>query len=157
VRAAAVPRSPRRPRDASHSAPSIQTLRRTDCLEDRVTSFTFLVWDQDTTFVTAFDAAFTFDDLHLDREDDLATKVTGQSYTEPVHDLMAAAQAHGSTNQNRLTANGEPVSAWVTLAGPLDPVFLDGGSSRTAMVELRGFEPLAPSMRTRFGPSESGR
>jgi hypothetical protein len=28
-------------------------------LEDRVTSFTFLTWDRDTTFVTAFDAVFT--------------------------------------------------------------------------------------------------
>jgi hypothetical protein len=92
-----------------------------------------------------------FDELLIDREDDLETKVVGQTYTEPVRDLMAAAGAYHrqlaatDTNESRLTTNGEPAT-WGTLAGPLDPVFLDGGSSRTAMVELRGFEPLTPSM-----------
>ncbi len=93
-----------------------------------------------------------FDELLIDRGDDLETKVVDQTYTEPVRGLMASARAfrqHAAATSlaydNRPTANGEP-AIWGTLAGLLDPVSLDGGSSRTAMVELRGFEPLTPSM-----------
>jgi site-specific DNA recombinase len=96
-----------------------------------------------------------FEELQIEVIDD-EVQVAGQIYTEPVRDLIMAAHAVGyatsdqtSTNEDRPTANGEPVFTWVTLAGLLGPVYEDGGSSRTAMVELRGFEPLTPSMRTR--------
>jgi site-specific DNA recombinase len=97
-----------------------------------------------------------FDELLVDR-DDLDTRITGQTYTEPVRDLMTSAQAYrqqtrvGRTHESRPAANGEPAS--VTLVGLLDLVDFDEGSSRTAMVELRGFEPLTPSMPWRCATS----
>lgn len=94
-----------------------------------------------------------FDQLLIDQED-LTTHVVGQTYTEPVRDLVIAAHAfceqtaeEAPVRTNRPAENGEPDRE--TLAGLLSPVSLTGGWSKTAMVELRGFEPLTPSMRTR--------
>jgi site-specific DNA recombinase len=84
-------------------------------------------------------------------QEDLTIQVVGQTYTEPVRDLMLAARAYeqqlgdnGATNANRPALNGEPVRE--TLAGLLEPVFSDRGWSKTAMVELRGLEPLTPTL-----------
>ena len=53
------------------------------------------------------------------------------------------------------TTNGAPkdaaVSTTSTSAALLERIARDEGSSKAAMVELRGFEPLTPSMRTRRG------
>ena len=95
-----------------------------------------------------------FDEVLIDQDqDDLAIRAVGQTYTEPVRDLMISAQAYQSrteadltANKNRPTVNGEPVRR--NLTDRLHFVFLDEGWSKTAMVELRGFEPLTPSMRT---------
>jgi hypothetical protein len=91
-----------------------------------------------------------FDEVLIDQED-LTPKVVGQTYTEPVRDLMLAAQAYQShtspdltASENRPAVNGEPIRE--TLAVRLQPVFLDGGWSKTAMVELWGFEPQTSCM-----------
>ena len=91
-----------------------------------------------------------FEELLVDRED-LTVQVVGQTYTEPVCDLMLAAKAYRASttsdwapNNSRLTANGEPARG--TLAALLSPVSLDRGSSRTAMVGNKGLEPLTPSV-----------
>jgi hypothetical protein len=66
----------------------------------------------------------------------------GQTYTEPVRDLMLAAHTYhqqldpeATTDASRPAMNGEP--ARETLADLLHPVSLDGGWSKAAMVELR--------------------
>ena len=94
-----------------------------------------------------------FEELLVDEDrDDLTIQVVGQTYTEPVRDLMLAASAYygyvsPEPDENRPAMVGGPVRE--TLAGLLSSDDLDGGWSKTAMVELRGFEPLTPSMRTR--------
>ena len=90
--------------------------------------------------------------------DELAIYVAGQSYTPPVRELALVARAYrqgawlgtSSYNTNRLAHEGEP--AQVTLADLFSPVSEDRGWNKAAMVELRGFEPLTPSMRTRPAP-----
>ena len=81
-----------------------------------------------------------FEELLLDQED-LTIEVVGQTYTEPIRDLMLAAQADREQSEARLmtiksrpAANGEP--AWRTLTSLLRPVSLDEGWSKTAMVDL---------------------
>ena len=87
-----------------------------------------------------------------DRES-LSIRVADQRYTEPVRDLMLAARTYQQFGadlpayESKLATTGEP--ARETLAGLLSPLSEGGGWSKTAMVELRGFEPLTPSMRTR--------
>jgi len=84
-------------------------------------------------------------------QDELTIQVVGQTYTEPVRDLMLAARAYeqqlsdnGATNANRSAKSGEPLQK--TLAGLLHPDLLDGGWSKTAMVGNKGLEPLTPSV-----------
>jgi site-specific DNA recombinase len=98
-----------------------------------------------------------FEELLLEQED-LTIQVVGQTYTEPIRDLMLAAQADREqsdtrlqTTKSRSATNGEP--AWRTLTSLLRPVSLDEGWSKTAMVELRGLEPLTPSMPWRCATS----
>ena len=93
-----------------------------------------------------------FDRLLIDRvPDQPTTQVAGGTYTEPVHDLMTAAHGPQPTvpgpNDGRPATNGR--SAQVTDTNPFHPVDHVGGWNKAAMVELRGFEPLTPSMRTR--------
>ena len=97
-----------------------------------------------------------FDELYVDQED-LAIQVIGQTYAEPVHDLMLAAQAHHERSIGSLANESRPAvydgPAQESLADLLQPVSLDGGWSKTAMVELRGLEPLTPSMPWRCATS----
>jgi DNA-binding transcriptional ArsR family regulator len=83
-----------------------------------------------------------YEELLLDQED-LTIQVVGQTYTEPIHDLMLAAQGDRTrsetdlqTTKSRPAENGEP--AWRTLRAYCAPVPLDEGWSKTAMVELLG-------------------
>jgi site-specific DNA recombinase len=92
-----------------------------------------------------------FQELLVDQDrDELAVQVVGQIYTEPVRDLMHAARAYkqlgdiGDPYVNRPAMAGEP--AQNLLAGLLSPISLGGGWSKTAMVELRGFEPRTSCM-----------
>jgi site-specific DNA recombinase len=94
-----------------------------------------------------------FEELLVDRED-VVVQVTGQTYTEPVRDLMFAAHAYRQrpvmealVHASKPAVNGG--SARETVADLLSPISLDGGWSKAAMVELRGFEPLTFSLRTR--------
>jgi hypothetical protein len=70
-----------------------------------------------------------FEELLFDQED-ITIQVVGQAYTEPVRDLMGAADAYrdqtalGPIHANRLAVNGEP--ARETLADLLHPISLDG-------------------------------
>jgi site-specific DNA recombinase len=94
-----------------------------------------------------------FDELLIDQDpDDQAIHIPGQTYAEPVRELMTAAHAHrhssDATNDSRPAVNGGPV-VWGTSAGLPTPIQWDRGWNKAAMVELRGFEPLTPSMRTR--------
>ena len=78
-----------------------------------------------------------FEELLVDEDrDDLTIHVVGQTYTEPVRDLMLAASVYGRLRQepseNRPAVVGEP--ARETLVGLLSPDYLDGGWSKTAMV-----------------------
>ncbi len=93
-----------------------------------------------------------FEELLIDQDrEELTIQVAGLTYTEPVRDLVLAAryyreqhQPERTANANRLTVTGEPERR--TLAGLLFPVFQDEGWNKTAMVELRGFEPLTSCM-----------
>jgi site-specific DNA recombinase len=92
-----------------------------------------------------------FDRLLIDRVPDPSViQVAGGTYTEPVHDLMTAAHGHQpivpGPNGSRPATNGG--SAQVTGVNPFRPTDQVGGWNKVAMVELRGFEPLTPSMRT---------
>jgi site-specific DNA recombinase len=100
----------------------------------------------------------TFDELLVDQDRDERTiRVVGQTYTEPVRDLMLAARAFREKAESVAAVNASVRSVdgelQGTLAGLLSPVSLDGGWSKTAMVELRGFEPLTPSMPWRCATS----
>ena len=93
-----------------------------------------------------------FDQLLIDRiPDDQTIHVAGRTYTEPVRDLMNA--AHGPGVIPTCPNDGGPANNdgpdLVTSADPFRPTDQVGGWNKAAMVELRGFEPLAPSMRTR--------
>jgi site-specific DNA recombinase len=97
------------------------------------------------------------EELLLDQED-LTIPVVGQTYTEPIRDFDArlpgrrrAVRHTAPDNKSRPATNGEP--AWRTLTSLLRPVSLDEGWSKTAMVELRGLEPLTPSMPWRCATS----
>ena len=96
----------------------------------------------------------TFEELLIDQDQEMVTRVVGETYTEPVRDLMHAMHAYGrshlsqSEDTDGLANAGEPDNP-DNLADSLLPLFLGGGWSKAAMVELRGFEPLTPSMRTR--------
>ena len=68
----------------------------------------------------------TFEELLVDQDpEDLTIRIVGQTYTEPVRELMLAAHAYwqheGPENANRSAVNGEP--ARETLAGLLLPRF----------------------------------
>jgi site-specific DNA recombinase len=101
----------------------------------------------------------TFQELLIDQDrDELSIEVVGQTYTEPVRDLMLAAHAYRqqidaaqAKNANRPAVNDEP--AGDTLAGLLAPISADRGWSKTAMVELRGLEPLTPCLQSRCSSS----
>ncbi len=89
----------------------------------------------------------TFDELLVDQDRDERTiRVVGQTYTEPVRDLTLA--AHAFRKQTEPVAGMRAVDSELqgTLAGLLSPVSLDGGWSKTAMVELRRFELLTSCM-----------
>jgi site-specific DNA recombinase len=95
----------------------------------------------------------TFNELLVDQDhEELTIRVVGQTYAEPVRDLMLAAHAYREQEPEPIAASvtdrpatgGGPANG--TLAGLLSPVSLDGGWSKTAMVELRGLEPLASCM-----------
>jgi site-specific DNA recombinase len=81
-----------------------------------------------------------------------------QGWRGPGHPPSQAAEAPDASSPA-----GEGGAAWSDLTGAdLLGLSLAGqGSSRTALVELRGFEPLTPSMRTRcatglrYSPSET--
>jgi site-specific DNA recombinase len=93
----------------------------------------------------------TFDELLVDQDRDERTiRVVGQTYTEPVRDLMLAARAFREQTEPvaAMNASLRPVDGELrgTLAGLLSPVSLDGGWSKTAMVELWGFEPQTSCM-----------
>jgi hypothetical protein len=94
-----------------------------------------------------------FAELLVDQDrDDRTIQITGQTYTEPVRDLLAATGAplpQTSPNGGRPAENDEPTGG-TPMTSPA-PVPLDGGSSKAVMVELRGFEPLTPSMPWPFG------
>ena len=88
--------------------------------------------------------------IDQDREEPHIT-ITGQTYSEPVAELMTAAHGPG-TNDGRPAASGEP-SVLVSLANSPTPVPQDKGWNKAAMVELRRFELLTPSMPWRCATS----
>jgi hypothetical protein len=78
--------------------------------------------------------------------------VVGETYTEPVRDLMHAVHAYRrsqlsqSDDADGLANAGEPDNP-DNLADSLLPLFLGGGWSKAAMmVELWGFEPQTSCM-----------
>jgi site-specific DNA recombinase len=76
-----------------------------------------------------------------------ADSVTEHRWREPFDVLMAEhAQYRSTAPQHRDSQNA---SGRRTQNGPLGPTLSGRGSSRPVLVELRGFEPLTPSMRTR--------
>jgi hypothetical protein len=96
-----------------------------------------------------------FDELLIDQDpDDQAIHIAGQTYTEPVRDLMTAARTHRHQNNPAEPSNGDrpAVNGQTdpnTAASLFQPHPQDRVWNKAAMVELRGFEPLTPSMRTR--------
>ena len=96
-----------------------------------------------------------FDRLLLDVTDDNATHVEERTYTEPVHDLMTAAHGdhHAVTGQNVIGPATNDGPDHVTTANLFRPTDQVGGWNKVAMVELRGFEPLTPSMPWRCATS----
>ncbi|GLY31499.1 recombinase [Kineosporia sp. NBRC 101731] len=88
--------------------------------------------------------------VDLDPEDPDVT-IAGQNYTDPVHDLMTAAhpeQASKSSKRDRGTVIDGPSVAFS--AGRMEH---DTCSNKAPLVELRGFEPLTPSMPWRCATS----
>jgi hypothetical protein len=90
----------------------------------------------------------TFDEILIDQDpDDLTIRVVGQTYTEPVRDLMLAARAYREQFDHEPTTNASRTAMMMdgpvqgSLAALLSPVSLDGGWSKTAMVGRVGIEP----------------
>jgi site-specific DNA recombinase len=94
-----------------------------------------------------------FDELLIDQDpDDQAIHIAGQTYTEAVRDLMTAAHEHSKqTNPTDPATSDRPATGGQTdpdtAAYLFQPFPQDRGWNKAAMVELRGFEPLTPSMR----------
>jgi len=94
-------------------------------------------------------AKVIFSKLHVDAE-----QITGHDLTEGIRGLIEAgtpglaARRHSLPTDSNVEGGSllEEGAAFdrVTDADLLDVVLLDQGSSRAAMVELRGFEPLTP-------------
>jgi site-specific DNA recombinase len=89
-----------------------------------------------------------FTRLYVEHDDD-APRVSRDQVTEYLAPLVEVSRAH----TNARNANGATVenggAGTVTRASLLATALAGGCSSKTAMVDLRGFEPLTPSMRTR--------
>ena len=99
-----------------------------------------------------------FEELLIDQTPDTHTPdITGQTYTEPVHDLMTAAHPHTttattSTNDVGPAVTGGPNTAVSQVALPT-PIPQDRSWNKATLVELRRFELLTPSMPWRCATS----
>jgi site-specific DNA recombinase len=96
-----------------------------------------------------------FEELLIDQDlDDHTIQIAGQTYSEPVRDLLTAANTHRTrtaTNGDRPADNGGPITD--TLSTSPGPIPWDGGSSKTHMVEATGLEPVTPCLQSRCAAS----
>ena len=90
-------------------------------------------------------------------------EVTDDLLAEPFDGLVYRRNLHRTSIAHRRrrvieTTNGAPrdaaVSTMSTSAALLERIARGEGSSKATMVELRGFEPLTPSMRTRCAAAQ---
>jgi hypothetical protein len=72
----------------------------------------------------------------------------GLLYRSPFRTSSPITYGRAKPRPERVPSEAE-VDRLFTLVALLDHVSRDEGSSKATMVELRGFEPLTPSMRTR--------
>lgn len=89
-----------------------------------------------------------FDRLYIDI-DEVTDDQLRPPFIELVSQSCPTATASSQDGQSKKGPQTDGPRAWGTRADLLATALNGGGSSRTAMVEVRGIEPLASSMRPR--------
>jgi site-specific DNA recombinase len=87
-----------------------------------------------------------FTKLYLDVDDEEAPRVSSDELTEPFKPLILADRPQMQNSDQ--VSGGEDMVAADGPTVPLERALAGQCSSNAAWVELRGFEPLTPSMRT---------
>jgi site-specific DNA recombinase len=128
-----------------------------DCLDlTRDCSTAYLQADENTRRL--FNQAF-FSKIYIDEDENTRQRSIHLDYNEPFDQLLGRlipAQRHRETQetqrtmqkQQRARAEGQPSNNPGTPGGSPRIAEVQGSHTNT-LVELRGFEPLTPSMRTR--------
>ena len=101
----------------------------------------------DATRKTLNEAFFTRVDLA--KEDDDTSHISGDQVTEYLSPFVEVARARTGYRKTNGAAAQSDSADKITRASLLAAALSGTCSSKTAMVDPRGFEPLTPSMRTR--------